>query len=180
MMRISKGLMAGFLGFVMCASGAANAQPSGFTRGPLITEYGPVIEVEAAAALPDGVNFNVAFDVTERGGTGGINRRFESAARFLNMHAAAGVPADRMNVAIVVHGPAVKDLTHNIAYGGKNANGALIETLQAHGVTVYVCGQSAAAQNVAADDLLPGVEMAISAMTAHALLQQKGYTLNPF
>ena len=30
------------------------------------------------------------------------------------------------------------------------------------------------------DDLLPGVELALSAMTMHALLQQKGYTLNPF
>jgi len=28
--------------------------------------------------------------------------------------------------------------------------------------------------------LLPGVEMALSAMTAHAILQQEGYTLNPF
>jgi len=27
---------------------------------------------------------------------------------------------------------------------------------------------------------LPGVTMALSAMTAHALLQQDGYTLNPF
>jgi hypothetical protein len=28
--------------------------------------------------------------------------------------------------------------------------------------------------------ILPGVEMALSAMTAHALLLQQGYTLNPF
>jgi hypothetical protein len=34
--------------------------------------------------------------------------------------------------------------------------------------------------DVATDDLLPGVEMALSAMTAHALLQNSGFTLNPF
>tara|TARA_Y100000588_G_scaffold170524_1_gene184375 strand:+ start:507 stop:614 length:108 start_codon:yes stop_codon:yes gene_type:complete len=28
--------------------------------------------------------------------------------------------------------------------------------------------------------LIPGVQMALSAMTAHAQLQQQGYTLNPF
>jgi len=28
--------------------------------------------------------------------------------------------------------------------------------------------------------LAPGVEMTLSAMTAHALLQQDGYTMNPF
>jgi hypothetical protein len=33
---------------------------------------------------------------------------------------------------------------------------------------------------VKTEDLLPGVEMALSAMTAHALLQQQGYTFNPF
>ena len=43
-----------------------------------------------------------------------------------------------------------------------------------------MCGQSAAGQGVKKTDLLPGVELALSAMTAHALLQQQGYTLNPF
>ena len=47
-------------------------------------------------------------------------------------------------------------------------------------VSTIVCGQSAACYGVKTDDLLPGVEMAVSAMTAHALLQQQGYTLNPF
>jgi intracellular sulfur oxidation DsrE/DsrF family protein len=47
-------------------------------------------------------------------------------------------------------------------------------------VQLLVCGQSAAYCDVKSDDLLPGVEMALSAMTAHALLQQQGYTLNPF
>ena len=48
------------------------------------------------------------------------------------------------------------------------------------GVRVIVCGQSAAYYDVENDALLPGVEMALSAMTAHAVLQQQGYALNPF
>ena len=64
---------------------------------------------------------------------------------------------------------------------GENSAGAgLIAALTDHGVRIIVCGQSAAYYDVATDDLLPGVEMALSAMTAHALLQQQGYTLNPF
>ena len=35
-------------------------------------------------------------------------------------------------------------------------------------------------QGVANEDLLPGIEVGLSAMTAHALLQQQGYTVNPF
>jgi len=61
-----------------------------------------------------------------------------------------------------------------------NANADLIKTLIAYGVEIYVCGQSAAYYSVDNEDLLPDVKMALSAMTAHALLQQKGYTLNPF
>jgi intracellular sulfur oxidation DsrE/DsrF family protein len=47
-------------------------------------------------------------------------------------------------------------------------------------VKIIVCGQTAAYYGVKTDELLPGVQMALSAMTAHALLQQQGYTLNPF
>ena len=36
------------------------------------------------------------------------------------------------------------------------------------------------AHGVAKADLIPGVELALSAMTAHAQLQQAGYTVNPF
>ena len=180
MVRITAAVVGALCALVFVTASATHAQPAGFTRGPLITEYGPVVTVETAAPIPADAIFKVAFDITERGEMGSINRRLETAARFLNMHAAAGVAADRMNLAIVVHGAAVNDLTHNAAYGGENANAGLVEALQAHGVAVYVCGQSAASRNIAADDLLPSVEMAVSAMTAHALLQQKGYTLNPF
>ena len=48
------------------------------------------------------------------------------------------------------------------------------------GVYIYVCGQSAAYYDVATEDLLPGVDMALSAMTAHTMLQQQGYAINPF
>lgn len=151
-----------------------------FEKGPLITEYGPVVIVDGAQPLPADTGFNVAFDVTARGAEGALNRKFESAARFLNMHAAVGVKADNMRLAVVVHGPAVLDLTGAARFGGANPNADMIETLQAHGVRFIVCGQSAAFQNVGKEDLLPGVELAVSAMTAHALLQQAGYTLNPF
>lgn len=156
------------------------AEATGFKTGPLINKYGPIIVVEGAAPLPANTGFSVAFDVTARGTEGAINRKFESAARFLNMHAAVGVKAENMRLAVVVHGPAVLDLTVSDRYEAANPNAEMIEVLQGHEVRFIVCGQSAAFQNVSKDELLPGVEMAVSAMTAHALLQQSGYTLNPF
>lgn len=156
------------------------ATANDFTKGPLITEYGPVVIVDGAAPLPADTGFSVAFDVTARGADGALNRKFESAARFLNMHAAVGVKADNMRLAVVVHGPAVFDLTNAARFGAANPNADMIKTLEGHGVRFIVCGQSAAFQDVGVEDLLPGVELAVSAMTAHALLQQGGYTLNPF
>jgi intracellular sulfur oxidation DsrE/DsrF family protein len=79
-----------------------------------------------------------------------------------------------------VHGGAYRDLLNAESYGGDNPNAPLIEQLIAHGVTIELCGQTAAYRDVSEDDLLPGVTISLSAMTSHALLQQQGYTLNPF
>jgi intracellular sulfur oxidation DsrE/DsrF family protein len=46
-------------------------------------------------------------------------------------------------------------------------------------VRVILCGQSAAARGIEMSDLVEGTEIELSAMTAHAVLQQNGYTLNP-
>jgi intracellular sulfur oxidation DsrE/DsrF family protein len=101
------------------------------------------------------------------------------------MHVAHGVPAADIRIAVVVHGSAVRDVSGERIYSAehgdtRNANAALIEILQEFGVRIIVCGQSAAWYGVDNDGLLPGVDMALSAMTAHALLQQDGYSLNPF
>lgn len=155
-----------------------------FKTGPLINGYGPVAAVPGALGLQADTQFKVSFDLTRSADAGQLNRSIESAARFLNMHVAAGVKADNIELALVFHGPSVFDLTKADAYkarkDGLNANAELVAVLQSHGVRFIVCGQSAAYQGVAKEDLLPGVELALSAMTAHALLQQKGYTLNPF
>lgn len=157
-----------------------NASESDFATGPLIKDYGPVAIVPGATELSANTNFKVAFDVTARGSDESQNRKFESAARFLNMHAAVGVDPKNMELAVVVHGPAVLDLTNEQRYGGSNPNAEMIRLLQENGVRFVVCGQSATYQDVGVGDLLPGVEMAVSAMTAHAVLQQQGYTINPF
>jgi intracellular sulfur oxidation DsrE/DsrF family protein len=96
------------------------------------------------------------------------------------MHALAGVPDAYVSVAIVVHGPAAMDLVNEAKRGGPNPNAPLIAELVAAGASIQLCGQTAAARGITQDDLLPGVTLSLSAMTAHALLQQDGYTLNPF
>ncbi|MEM9533959.1 MAG: DsrE family protein [Pseudomonadota bacterium] len=145
----------------------------------MIKQFGPVAKVPNHRVSADSV-FKVAFDVADAGRPGSVNRRLESAARFLNMHATAGVPAENLSVAIVVHGAAALDLTTDERYGQANANAPLIKALTDAGVSIELCGQTAAYREIKPRDLLPGVKMALSAMTAHARLQQNEYTLNPF
>jgi len=56
----------------------------------------------------------------------------------------------------------------------------LLTGLQAAGVAVYICGQTAAYQGFQPADFHAGVTMALSAITAHARLQAEGFTLTPF
>jgi intracellular sulfur oxidation DsrE/DsrF family protein len=88
-------------------------------------------------------------------------------------------------VAVVVHGPAIVELTKPEVYaarnsGTSNASEAMVKEMLAKGVRFLVCGQAANAMGVKKADLLPGVELSISASSAHAILQAQGYTLNPF
>ena len=154
---------------------ATYADFSSFSTGPAIKDYGPVADVDVTTPVPNDVVLRHSFDVAEQAEDGQLNRTLVSAARFINMHTRAGVDADRIKVAVVVHGKAVHDVTIKAS-----SSSGLVATLIDHGVSIIVRGPSAAYYDVSTGDLLPGVEMALSAMTAHALLQQQGYTLNPF
>ena len=165
--------------FAAILAAAASAQEEAFSTGPLIEDFGAVASVEDARLSPE-TELKVAFDVAKAAAPGTVNRYLESSARFLNMHVAAGVPAENIEIAIVVHGGAAMDLVTDARYGGENANADLVAALIAAGVSIELCGQTAAYRGLTEGDLLPGVRLSLSAMTSHALLQQDGYTLNPF
>ena len=173
--------------FVAAAPAAAQqADMSAFTMGPVFEDFGPVADIpDADFAIPDGAEFKVAFDVSEPAAEGKLNRTFESAARLVNMHQRAGVEPVRNRAVVVVHGRAVFDLLTDEAWtaagrAGANPSGAPVREMIDQGIRFVVCGQSAAAYAVNKAELIPGVELAPSAMTAPALLQQQGYTVNPF
>ncbi len=178
-------LAVGTIAAALITAQPASAQSDAFRPGPVIAEYGAIAPVEADAPIPPGSRFRISFDVSAGAEPGARNRQLESAARLLNMLAEAGVSPDRVNIAIVVHGSATFDLMRPQSYaarkeGAVTGNAGLITALLRHGVDIQLCGQSAAAHGVGREELIPGVRMALSAMTAHALLQQQGYTINPF
>lgn len=165
---------------VFSASSVTALGPEDFVAGPVIKGYGLIAPEQTTRPIAPDTVFKVAFDVSEQTGQGKVNRGFNTAARFINMHVAAGVSLENLNVAIVVHGAAAKDLLTNEAYGAENPNTTLLKALIAAGSDVTLCGQSAAARDIDVNALVEGVDVSLSAMTAHATLQQAGYSLNPF
>lgn len=160
------------------------AQMNQFQAGTAIPEYGKIAEVKGMVPIAKDAHFKVSFDVAKPATIGEVNRSLDSVARFINMHVAAGVAIDNITLAVVIHGGAVKEMTvedvNSKTNAIKNANTPLIQALQSKGVQFYICGQSAAYHGVKSENLLPGIKMSLSAMTAHAQLQQAGFTINPF
>ncbi|MBH0033598.1 DsrE family protein [Pseudoalteromonas sp. NZS71_1] len=150
----------------------------------LIKDFGYFYSVPEHVQINDSTVFKIAFDVGDGAKKGEQNNSMNSLARFINMHVAHGVKPDNIKLALVVHGSASIDVLANSEYKERfkadNKNQSLIKQLLANNTVVYVCGQSATHYKVAPEQLIEGVQMSLSAMTAHAQLQQQGYTLNPF
>jgi len=176
----------GLSAFCMAAlSMPAYAGPDDFKTGPVIEDFGPVAPMQDGWTLSPGTKFRVAFDAAKAAEPDALNRTLESAARFINMHTAAGIKPANIEIAVVVHGGAAFDLLNDEAFakardGSTNASAPLIAALMKQNVRVILCGQTAAYRDITTETLLPGVEVDLSAMTAHAQLQQDGYTVNPF
>lgn len=154
--------------------------------GPVVSGYGPVYDVPGDAWNLDAKrHYKVSMDVSATGEfSGSLNRRLESAARFLNMHARSGIDPKSIEFVIVVHGSAGKDMLTDDAYKARfdvpNPNTMMLKALHDGGVKIYLCGQTAAHRGFAAEELNPAVSLAVSAMTAHVRLQSEGFTLIPF
>jgi intracellular sulfur oxidation DsrE/DsrF family protein len=154
--------------------------------GPIIMNYGKVWAIEDADHQPDpDKEYRVVFDIMDSPDDHDtLNTKIETAARFLNMHAQAGVPRENLKVALVVHNAASKDIISNSAYTAKyrsdNPNEGLVKELLAADVQIIFCGQSSVSRGYPKEDLLPGVKMALSAMTALIEYQEKEYQLIKF
>lgn len=167
---------------IMCSTHALADEPS---FGPIIEGYGPTYPIaDRDVALPDDFTYKAVFDLAKYPGEGDdLNPYLVSVARFLNMHARNGVPRENMDLAVVVHGPAVKNLLNDDAYQARfktsNPNLELLTKLHAAGVRIYVCGQSMTFGGVEKSELAEPAQVALSAMTMLTVLQSGGYSLLP-
>ncbi len=154
--------------------------------GPVLSSFGPVFPVdEPEFTLRDGHVYRVVFDVGEAPAAANVvNAKIETVARFLNLHARAGVARENMEVALVLHGAASRAALQNAPYrerfGEDNPDLALLTALDEAGVEIYLCGQTAAHRGLAKAELAEPVKLALSAMTVLVTLQNEGWALIAF
>jgi intracellular sulfur oxidation DsrE/DsrF family protein len=150
-------------------------------KGKVIPDFGETFKVENPEIATDTTaTFKVIFDVSKSPeNKTEINSNLVTAARFLNMHAEAGMSISQLKVAITIHGDAWKDVLTDSMYlekfGSENPNTELIKQLKTAGVDIILCGQTADYRNVSRSDTNPDVKFALSAMTALLQYQNNGY-----
>lgn len=154
--------------------------------GPVIEEFGKVWRIENTDFKVDTTKtykavfdiMNSPEDVSQR------NASLETAARFLNMHAQSGIPLNQLKVALVVHNKASKDVITSEAYKRKynveNPNEKMLQELMGAGAEVIFCGQSSVSRDFPKEELIAGVQLSLSAMTALIQLQNENYRLIKF
>lgn len=151
--------------------------------GPVITYYGPTWEVDNPdfPTISD-EPYRVVFDVAKGPESPAEqNPSLITLARFLNMHAKAGVPVEKLKVIAVLHGGAAKhaldDQAYQERYGVVNPHTDLFRQLKEAGVNVYLCGQSMHARKLPPDSINPNIGLALSAMTVLIKAQAEGYSV---
>lgn len=146
-----------------------------FGPGAVLPEHGEVAPIDATFEAPAEQAFKVVFDIV-RTAEEGESPHIGKVARFLNMHGDGGLDPRPLDIVVVIHGRAVGDMVDE----ENNAQRAMVQALLRHNIRFVVCGQSMAGLEVPQDQLIQGVEVALSAMTAHASLMTDGYHSMPF
>ncbi len=183
MMRPSAGALALVATvFLIGATGAARAETPAMT--PLVPGYGKVAPVENPGVKPDpALDYKVVMSVTKAGDAGSPPPALDKAARLANLLAQSGVPATHRHIVVVLHGPATVAVLNaagmNARGKGVNPSADLIAQLKAAGVRVDVCGQALAGAKIGRGEVLPDVQVDLSALTTLSTLQLQGYALIP-
>ena len=171
-----------------CPLGAqAPSSVSQQSSGPVITAAGPSYVVQAPTFVaPERMEMKALFEIDAGGGdTLKVNEQLVTMARFFNIHVRNGVAERRLKTAAVFHGAGWTALLSDSAFaarfgGTQNPSRNLVQELLVHGAQLVLCGQTAGARNISRSELLPGVQVSTSAMTAMLALQSDGYRYIPW
>jgi intracellular sulfur oxidation DsrE/DsrF family protein len=110
-----------------------------------------------------------------------INSALAEVARIMNLHIAAGVPKENLEVVVIGHGSGLFSLLDQKHYRKKfnidNPNEPLVKELENNGVRFLSCGQAMKFLDIEKGDLMEGIKQAYSAKTVISTYSLKGFVL---
>ncbi len=159
---------------------------------PLIrASYTGVVVVEGIDEKPDPeLDYKIVVDFTafpelekNKGKVDSVktNWGLSEIGRIYNLHLAAGIPKNKIQIVAAVHANAMESFFTNEAYLEKykteNPNLSIIEELSNAGVKFLVCGQSLTWWGYQKDMLIPQAKLTLTAQTTLTSHQMKGFAL---
>jgi intracellular sulfur oxidation DsrE/DsrF family protein len=171
--------------FLALASMSVLLAPSAYAA-PAIADYGRIAPLTGDETRPDPkLRYRTVFSVTAASPKRDtVNPSLDRVARYVNLLAREGIHPRPRDIVAIVSGSATSAIMGPALYaeryeGAANPNLPLIAELRKAGVTVAVCSQALAGQNVRHDQVAAGVRIDLSALTTLATLQLKGWVLIP-
>ena len=153
---------------------------------PVIKNYGGIRNAPHAEEKPDpDMEYKVVIDVA----TGEKNKKrvsnaLNNVARLINLHVMGGLPKEKLNIVLAIHGGAtfttLSNELYNEKFGVDNPNLELIKELEAAGVKLFVCSQSLMGRKIDHEKILPEVKVATAMLTVMTTYQMKGHAYLKF
>jgi intracellular sulfur oxidation DsrE/DsrF family protein len=153
---------------------------------PVIKNYGGIFEVPDAIEKPDHtLEYKIVIElVTGSEKPGVFNASLNNIARLINLHVVGGVPKEKLQIVVAIHGEAGYSVMNNDAYRNKyktqNPNLDLYKELAEAGVRFFICGQTLIARDIDRTKMVPEVKIATSMLTTLTTYQLKGFAVLKF
>jgi len=111
-----------------------------------------------------------------------VNLGLVEVGRLINLHVAAGIPKENLDIVIIVHASALFAFLNNDEYKKKygidNPNIPFLKQMESVGVKLLACGQAILFLGLEKEQMLPSVKVALTAKTVLTSYQLKNYVLD--
>lgn len=153
---------------------------------PLIknSKWSGVLPVEGIDEKPvPGMKYKLLVEITgfkkDSAAVKEVAGELAEVGRIMNLHIAAGVPKENLEVVVVAHGPVLNAFLTNKEYNKKfhidNPNVNILDQFTASHVKFIACGQAMHFFEVPKEAMLPLVKVTFSAKVALATYRLKGF-----
>ena len=148
---------------------------------PVIKKAGGIFDVPDAVEKPDpSMNYKIVIELwAPADDPKQIHQSVNNIARLINLHVMGGVPKEKLEIVVAIHGEATYTITdsktYHKRYKAENPNIEAYQELAKAGVKFVVCGQSLVARQVERATIIPEIKIATSMLTTVTTHQLKGF-----